>query len=78
MIIHQQLLPPKKPLLHIIVTSEKRFITAVAVHSMVFSRPKKVQFVTEEFLYGTDGGWVVKMHKGRICQLSILLIMHKR
>ena len=44
MMIHQQPLPPQE-LPHIIVTSKKDFVTAFAVHSMLFRRPKKVQRV---------------------------------
>ena len=43
MMIHQQLLPPQKPLpLHIENTS-KKFLSSFAAHSMVFHPQKKVQ-----------------------------------
>ena len=89
--IHQQPLPPQE-LPHIIVTSEKRFVTAFAVHSMLFRWAEKVRRKMDfsaRIRYGIlsaqdDGGRtgerqnpVVKLHKGGIWQLSILLIMHK-
>ena len=43
MMIHQQLLPPIVPKLHIVVTSKDFFVTAFAVHSMLFRRQEKVQ-----------------------------------
>lgn len=82
MMIHQQPLPPQEPLLHIVKTSDKRFGTADAVHSMLFRRWKKVQRRPEKQGCLQLEKWVVKnvvkMHKGVFCQLSIMLIMHKR
>lgn len=47
--IHQQLLPPHIPLLHIRNTSKKFFSSGFTAHSMVFLSPKKVQPPAEGF-----------------------------
>ena len=77
MMIHQQppLLPPQEPL-HIIVTSEFGFVTACAVHSMLFRRAKKVRR-KGRIQIGKIFKRIVNLHKTGIFQLSIVTIVSK-
>jgi hypothetical protein len=57
------------------------FVTAFAVHSMLFPKRKKVHLhQKKENTHIPKQGDIkpVKMHKGVFCQLSIMLIMHKQ